>query len=93
VSSVGIGDPQRRQDLDLELFHRLGLSVGLVIESQQMQEAVNDEMLEMVHGRDALLGGLRADCLDGQHDIAKLARLGRAAAGKDRTSVGASLPR
>src|SRR5262245_51055661 len=85
--SIRIGDPQRRQDLDLEPFHDLGLRRRLVVEAQEMQEAVNDKVLQMMHGRDVLLAGLVADGLDREHDIAEMRRRNRPVLEGEREQV------
>ena len=69
-----------------------------MVVAQQMQQAVHDEMLEMVPGLDAALGRLLLHRLGRQHDVAQVGavvrrRSGRRWNGKDSTLVGASLPR
>src|SRR6478735_2571420 len=45
---VGIRDPQLTENLALEAFHRLGFAVGLMVVADEMQEAVDREMAEMM---------------------------------------------
>ena len=52
--AVGIGDAEPGQQLDLARLHRLRLGVGLVIEAEQMQRAVDQEVGQMVGQRLAL---------------------------------------
>ena len=86
------------KDAPLERFHHLGLGVGLVIIAEQMQEAMDNEMGDMVR---------RAACLPvppRARPSRRPARCRRASAaarcaglsgkaGKDSTLVGLSLPR
>src|SRR5262245_3591597 len=75
---VGIGHPERRQDLGLEPFHGLGLDLRVVVEPQEVQEAMNDEMLKVVKRGNALLRRLPLQGLHRQHDIAEVAGICRA---------------
>ena len=59
----------------------MGLGVGWMVVAQQMQEAVHDEMLEVMVGLDATLGRLAPERLGRQHDVAEEAPLGRAPPG------------
>src|SRR3977135_3605587 len=45
---IGIGNAELRQDLLLESFHRLGVVVLVVIVTDQVQEAMNRQMAEMM---------------------------------------------
>ena len=82
----------------LQRFHLFGLVVVLVVVAEQMQQAVDDEMGDMVRERLAFQCGLARDRLGGEHDVAQHRRQRRRLAatgkpGKDRTLVGLSLPR
>src|SRR3990170_844588 len=68
---VGARNAETVEDLDLEPLHLLGLRLRAVIEAQEMQETVDDEMLEVMSGRNAELGRLARDGPFGEHDIAQ----------------------
>ncbi len=81
---VGVGDAEPPQNFGLDSFHVFGFCVLDVIEAQEMQEAVDDEMLEMMARRDGHVGGLARDRLAGEDDVAEVAlgvRIARADGG------------
>ena len=80
VGAVGVGDAEPRQNARLHRLHRFGVGVVLVVEADQMQEAVDDEMAIMVGERLALLLRLALHRLEGEDDVAEQARLRQAAA-------------
>src|SRR5579862_4672877 len=62
---IGIGNPELRQNRDLERFHLLGFLVCLVVIADQMQEAVNGKVTQMMQERFGLLVGLAPQRLIG----------------------------
>src|ERR1700712_2714515 len=71
---IGIGDAELRQNRGLKGFHDFGVVVLLVIVADQMKEAMNREMAEMMIKRLLLVIGFRARGLVGDSDIAEHAR-------------------
>ena len=63
-------------------------AVALVIEAEQVQDAVHDEMAQMVGERLALLRRLARHRLEGEHDIAEQAAARRPAASRRRSAAG-----
>src|SRR5690606_25731408 len=53
-SQIRIPDPQPRQDLPLQLFHALGLTLVLVVPAEQVQDAVDGQVGVVVVERLAL---------------------------------------
>ncbi len=88
---------QALQALALERFHLLGLGVGLVIVAEQMQQAVDDEMGDMVLERlvfqSRFLATVSAASTMSPSIGGSGPPFGNGKAGKDRTLVGLSLPR
>ena len=100
VSAYGVRHPQPREYLDLARFHDRGLGIALVIEAEQVQDAVHDEMAR--DGRPAACAAppprARRSRRRARHRRAGPARRPAAArpgrpVAKDSTLVGASLPR
>ena len=58
-AACGSANADRRQDVGFQALHLVGRRVGLMVVAQQMQEAVDDEMLEMVPGLDPALARLQ----------------------------------
>src|SRR5204863_5370572 len=82
---VGIGDADRRKDIDLQELHRLSFAVRVVIVAQEMQQAVNDEMLDMLLALDPALVRLQLHRLGCQHHVAQVgAFLGRSGRSLER---------
>ena len=48
VREIGVGHAEPRQNARFELFHRLGLGIGLVIVAQQVQKSMHREMCKMI---------------------------------------------
>lgn len=48
---MGVCNTERCQDFSLYPLHVFGFDVGLVIEAQQVQQAVDHEMLEVMRWR------------------------------------------
>ena len=97
---IRIGNAELRQDLPLEAFHRFGVVVFFVVVADQMQEAMDRQMAEMMIERLLFVVGLPARGLIGDGDVAEHARriVGAAgpvgcSAGNDSTLVGLSMPR
>ena len=76
ISSIGIGvrDPEARQQRRLERFHRFRVGIGQVIVADQVQDAVDQQMLEMMGRRDTGGGGFREYGLDREDDVAERTR-------------------
>src|SRR5262249_22975783 len=72
---IRIGDLEPSQDLDLKAFHHLSVGLGLMIETQKMQQAVHHEMLEVVCKGNLLVASLALDRLERNHDIPERANL------------------
>src|SRR5882724_1135780 len=81
---IGIGNAELRQDLLFQGFHGFGLVVFLVIVTDQVQEAVDREMAEMMIERLLFVIGLLARRLIGNRNVAQHARrtVGAASAGR-----------
>src|ERR1700694_644639 len=81
---IGIGNAELRQDLLLESFHRLGVVVFFVIVTDQVQEAMNRQMAEMMIERLLLVIRLLSCRFVGDGDVAEHARriVGTAWAGR-----------
>src|SRR5882757_10127168 len=90
---VRIGNAELCEDFAFETFHRFGVVVVLVIVSDQMQEAVDRKMAEVMVERLLFFIGLLARGLEGDGDIAEHARrvggapAGACSAGNDSTLV------
>src|SRR5690348_17164131 len=69
--SVWVGNAELCQDLYFQSFHRLGLVVCFVIIADQMQEAVDGEVAEMMIKGLLLVIGFPARRLIGDGDIAE----------------------
>ena len=69
---IGIGNAEPGEHAPLERFHALSPRPSLlVIEAEEMQNAVRDEMGEMIGEGLALLRRLARHRLVGEHDIAQ----------------------
>ena len=81
---IGIGNAELRQDLAFESFHGLGVVVVFVVVADQMQEAVDREMAEMMIERLLFVVGFAPRGLIGDRDVAEHARriVGPAGAGR-----------
>src|SRR6266850_3334018 len=69
--AIGVWHPQNLQYLDFPRLHRRGLGVALVIETQEMQYAVDCQVAQMIGHRLPLLGRLARDRFDGEDNIAE----------------------
>src|SRR5262245_40129419 len=91
-SGIGVGNADGGQDLGLQALHLLSRGLGLMVVSEQVQQAVNHEVLEMMPGVDAAVCGLVADGLGRQHDIAQVGAIARGRPGRrlvwERQDVG-----
>ena len=79
-------DPEAPQNFPLQPFHRLGFRVVLVIVAEQVQQAVHDKVLNVMHGRNGALTRLAQNRLERQHQVAQIAApryRHRAAPGKE----------
>src|SRR5712671_7599052 len=81
---IGIGNAELSQDLLLESFHRLGVVVVFVIVTDQVQEAMNRQMAEMMIERLLLVIRFLSRRFVGDGDVAEHARriVGTARAGR-----------
>src|SRR3954470_7559214 len=71
LTGIGIGDAERAENLALQVFHGLRLGLALVIVADQMQEAVDREMAEMMLERLLLVIRLASRRLVGDRNIAE----------------------
>src|SRR6516165_12690555 len=71
---IGIGNPETRQNLYFERFHRLGVVVVFVIVAYQMQETVDRKMAQVMRKWLGFLIGFPVHGLIGDRDVAKHAR-------------------
>src|SRR5712671_2443705 len=81
---IGIGNAELRQNLLLERFHRIGVVVAFVIVADQVQEAMNRQMAEVMIERLLLVVGLLSRRFIGDGDVAEHGRgvVGAALAGR-----------
>src|SRR5215471_1985213 len=68
---IGVGNPELRENVRLQNFHRFGVVVRLVIVANQMQKAVHREMAQVVSERLVRLAGFPAYGLIGDRDVAE----------------------
>src|ERR1700722_20116965 len=73
LGGVGVGHAEAGQDTPLQAFHDQGLRIVLVVEAEQVQHAVDCQMLQMMGQRLGLRGGLGGADAIGQGDVASLA--------------------
>ena len=76
VVGVGIGNPDRRQNFGLERFHRHCFPLVFVIEADEMQDAVHDEMLQMMRRGQPEFVGLADNGFSREYDVTEEARFG-----------------
>src|ERR1700694_748678 len=81
---IRIGNAELRQDLLLQRFHRLGVTVLFVIVADQVQETMDRQMAEMVIERLLFVIGFLSRRFIGDGDVAEHARriVGAAWAGR-----------
>src|ERR1700730_4853398 len=70
-TAIRVWYPQLGQYLYLAGFHRGGLRGFFMIEAEQVQDAMHDEMAQVIRQRLVLLGRFPAHRLEGQHDVAE----------------------
>src|SRR5262245_33753102 len=73
AGGVGVLEAERRQNLRFQPLHLDGLRLGFVVIADEVQKTVQDKMLNMMGRLKAAFGGLHADRLGGQHDVAQIA--------------------
>src|SRR5258708_37827842 len=69
--TIGIGDAEPHEHPAFERLHALGIRPPLMVEAEQMEDAMDDEMREMVGQRLALGLRLFGDRAEAQYDIAE----------------------
>jgi hypothetical protein len=68
---IRIGDPQAGENTGLKPFHLLGIFLFDMVEAEDVEEAVDDEMGEMLLERLAEIDRFPLQCLTGEDDIAQ----------------------
>jgi hypothetical protein len=71
---IGVGKAKARYDLCFARFHRFGVALVLVVETEKMQDAVHDEMRQMRVRPLALVRGFAIERLAGERNVAVKAR-------------------
>jgi len=69
---VRVGDTDPGQDLDLETLHLASLFVSLVDEAQKVEQTVHEEVLEVVHRRNAGFSGFGQKDFGRKDDVTEL---------------------
>ena len=72
---IGVGNAEARENLTFALLHRLGILVARVVETEQMQGAVDREMRKVALKRLVLVLGLAPNCLQREHHVAEKFRI------------------
>src|SRR5262245_14672477 len=70
--AVGVGNPDACQDRRLQALHLLGSGTGFMVVAKQVEQAVHDEMLEMMRRLDRLLLGFAQDGLCREDDVPQI---------------------
>src|SRR6185437_8148320 len=75
IEPVRIGDAETLEDAALAVFHARGIARAFVIVSQKMQDAVHDQVPNVMRQRLALVRGFARHGLERQHHVAEKFRL------------------
>ncbi len=74
---MGIVDAEAGEEPRLEHLHAFRVLVGLVVEAEEVQEAVHDEVLQVMNRGDAEFGRLAEHGLGGAASSSTIARMMR----------------